>query len=60
MKTLAVCSHPFIPQEKVINMASPTDIRKGRVIVYQGATTFSLEMLTALRKAGWVCANHAA
>ena len=56
MKTLAVCSHPFIPQEKVINMASPTDIRKGRVIVYQGAPHLVLEMLhrTQGRQAGFV------
>tara|TARA_B100002019_G_scaffold32367_1_gene26291 strand:- start:273 stop:896 length:624 start_codon:yes stop_codon:yes gene_type:complete len=56
VKTLAVCSHPFIPQEKVINMASPTDIRKGRVIVYQGAPHLVLEMLhrTQGRQAGFV------
>ena len=56
MKTLAVCSHPFIPQEKVINLASPTDIRKGRVIVYQGAPHLVLEMLhrTQGRQAGFV------
>ena len=56
MKTVAVCSHPFIPQEKVINMASPTDIRKGRVIVYQGAPHLVLEMLhrTQGRQAGFV------
>ena len=56
MKTLAVCSHPFIPQEKVINMASPTDIRKGRVIVYQGTPHLVLEMLhrTQGRQAGFV------
>ena len=56
MKTLAVCSHPLIPQEKVINMASPTDIRKGRVIVYQGAPHLVLEMLhrTQGRQAGFV------
>ena len=56
MKTLAVCSHPSIPQEKVINMASPTDIRKGRVIVYQGAPHLVLEMLhrTQGRQAGFV------
>ena len=56
MKTLAVCSHPFIPQEKEINMASPTDIRKGRVIVYQGAPHLVLEMLhrTQGRQAGFV------
>ena len=43
-------------QEKVINMASPTDIRKGRVIVYQGAPHLVLEMLhrTQGRQAGFV------
>ena len=56
MYALAVCPHPFIPQEKVINMASPTDIRKGRVIVYQGAPHLVLEMLhrTQGRQAGFV------
>ena len=51
-----VCPLPFIPQEKVINMASPTDIRKGRVIVYQGAPHLVLEMLhrTQGRQAGFV------
>jgi elongation factor P len=51
-----VCPHPFIPQEKVINMASPTDIRKGRVIVYQSAPHLVLEMLhrTQGRQAGFV------
>jgi elongation factor P len=45
-----------IRQEKVINMASPTDIRKGRVIVYQGAPHLVLEMLhrTQGRQAGFV------
>ncbi len=44
------------PQEKVINMASPTDIRKGRVMVYQGAPHLVLEMLhrTQGRQAGFV------
>ena len=44
------------PQEKVINMASPTDIRKGRVIVYQGAPHLVLEMQhrTQGRQAGFV------
>ncbi len=56
MKTKASCPLPFIPQEKVINMASPTDIRKGRVIVYQGAPHLVLEMLhrTQGRQAGFV------
>ncbi len=56
VKTKASCPHPFIPQEKVINMASPTDIRKGRVIVYQGAPHLVLEMLhrTQGRQAGFV------
>ena len=56
MKTKASCPHSFIPQEKVINMASPTDIRKGRVIVYQGAPHLVLEMLhrTQGRQAGFV------
>ncbi len=51
-----LCLHIFIPQEKVINMASPTDIRKGRVIVYQGAPHLVLEMLhrTQGRQAGFV------
>ncbi|NBQ02762.1 MAG: elongation factor P, partial [Opitutae bacterium] len=37
-------------------MASPTDIRKGRVIVYQGAPHLVLEMLhrTQGRQAGFV------
>lgn len=44
------------PQEKVINMASPTDIRKGRVLVYQGAPHLVLEMQhrTQGRQAGFV------
>jgi elongation factor P len=44
------------PQEKVINMASPTDIRKGRVMVYQGAPHLVLEMQhrTQGRQAGFV------
>ena len=44
------------PQEKVINMASPTDIRKGRVMVYHGAPHLVLEMLhrTQGRQAGFV------
>ena len=56
VKTKASCPHPCIPQEKVINMASPTDIRKGRVIVYQGAPHLVLEMLhrTQGRQAGFV------
>ena len=56
VKTKASCPHPRIPQEKVINMASPTDIRKGRVIVYQGAPHLVLEMLhrTQGRQAGFV------
>ena len=47
---------PPILTEKVINMASPTDIRKGRVIVYQGAPHLVLEMLhrTQGRQAGFV------
>ena len=51
-----LCLHIFIPQEKVINMSSPTDIRKGRVIVYQGAPHLVLEMLhrTQGRQAGFV------
>ena len=46
----------IIRQEKEINMASPTDIRKGRVIVYQGAPHLVLEMLhrTQGRQAGFV------
>ena len=56
MNLSVVCPHPFIPQEKVINMASPTDIRKGRVIVYQSAPHLVLEMLhrTQGRQAGFV------
>ena len=52
----SVCPHAHIPQEKVINMASPTEIRKGRVIVYQGAPHLVLEMLhrTQGRQAGFV------
>ena len=44
------------PQEKVINMASPTDIRKGRVMDYQGAPHLVLEMQhrTQGRQAGFV------
>ena len=44
------------PQEKVINMASPTDIRKGRVMIYQGAPHLVLEMQhrTQGRQAGFV------
>lgn len=44
------------PQEKVINMASPTDIRKGRVMNYQGAPHLVLEMQhrTQGRQAGFV------
>jgi elongation factor P len=43
-------------QEKEINMASPTDIRKGRVLDYQGAPHLVLEMLhrTQGRQAGFV------
>ena len=43
-------------QEKEINMASPTDIRKGRVMVYQGSPHLVLEMLhrTQGRQAGFV------
>ncbi len=43
-------------QAKVIHMASPTDIRKGRVIVYQGTPHLVLEMLhrTQGRQAGFV------
>jgi len=43
-------------QAKVIHMASPTDIRKGRVIVYQGAPHLVVEMLhrTQGRQAGFV------
>ena len=45
-----------ILQEKEINMASPTDIRKGRVMNYQGAPHLVLEMLhrTQGRQAGFV------
>ena len=45
-----------ILQEKEINMASPTDIRKGRVMDYQGAPHLVLEMLhrTQGRQAGFV------
>ena len=43
-------------QVKVINMASPTDIRKGKVIVYQGTPHLVLEMQhrTQGRQAGFV------
>lgn len=43
-------------QEKEINMASPTDIRKGRVLDYQGAPHLVLEMQhrTQGRQAGFV------
>ena len=43
-------------QEKEINMASPTEIRKGRVMDYQGAPHLVLEMLhrTQGRQAGFV------
>ena len=42
-------------------MASPTDIRKGRVIVYQGAPHLVLEMLhrTQGRQAGFVQTTRA-
>ena len=45
-----------ILQEKEINMASPTDIRKGMVMNYQGAPHLVLEMLhrTQGRQAGFV------
>ena len=45
-----------ILQEKEINMASPTEIRKGRVMDYQGAPHLVLEMLhrTQGRQAGFV------
>ena len=41
---------------KEINMASPTDIRKGRVLVYQGSPHLVLEMQhrTQGRQAGFV------
>ena len=43
-------------QVKVINMASPTEIRKGKVIVYQGTPHLVLEMQhrTQGRQAGFV------
>ena len=41
-------------------MASPTDIRKGRVIVYQGTPHLVLEMLHRTRKTSRVCPDHLA
>lgn len=55
VKTLPMMFLHYL-QEKEINMASPTDIRKGRVIVYQGSPHLVLEMLhrTQGRQAGFV------
>ncbi len=55
VKTLPMMFLHYL-QEKEINMASPTDIRKGRVMVYQGSPHLVLEMLhrTQGRQAGFV------
>ena len=55
VKTLPMMFLHYLP-EKEINMASPTDIRKGRVMVYQGSPHLVLEMLhrTQGRQAGFV------
>lgn len=55
VKTLPMMFLNYL-QEKEINMASPTDIRKGRVMVYQGSPHLVLEMLhrTQGRQAGFV------